>query len=192
MTAIASMLIGALALSAAPPTWVAPPSWGAVTRLAAVLPVCSVEPEPPAYYSFPLVTTRRVPGTGQATGTAHVTFAPSPFGVALTRDGSYELDLSLSMQRLPEPTEGAFVVWLTTPTLDRIERAGVLTPGKPFEARVAWNKFLVVVTLESDPDTAEDVWSGPIVLRGLSRSGLMHTMAGHGPFEKENCAQYGY
>jgi len=26
----------------------------------------------------------------------------------------------------------------------------------------------------------------------VSRSGLMHTMAGHGAFQQENCAAYGY
>ena len=36
------------------------------------------------------------------------------------------------------------------------------------------------------------MWTGPIVIRGMSRSGMMHTMAGHGPFEEENCAAYGY
>jgi hypothetical protein len=29
-------------------------------------------------------------------------------------------------------------------------------------------------------------------MRGMSRSGMMHTMAGHGPFQQENCARYGY
>jgi len=36
------------------------------------------------------------------------------------------------------------------------------------------------------------MWTGPVVMRGMSRSGLMHTMAGHGAFEQENCAAYGY
>ena len=36
------------------------------------------------------------------------------------------------------------------------------------------------------------MWTGPVVSRGMSRSGLMHTMAGHGPFETEPCAVYGY
>ncbi|MDE2875730.1 MAG: hypothetical protein OXU69_07275 [Gemmatimonadota bacterium] len=31
-----------------------------------------------------------------------------------------------------------------------------------------------------------------VVIRGMSRSGMTHTMAGHGPFEEENCAAYGY
>ena len=55
-----------------------------------------------------------------------------------------------------------------------------------------WNKFLVFVTLEPAEATGEARWQGPVVMRGLSRSGLMHTMAGHGPYEQEPCAVYGY
>ena len=59
------------------------------------------------------------------------------------------------------------------------------------QGEAGWNKFLVVVSLEEEPEAVER-WSGPIVLRGMSRSGMMHTMAGHGPFASEPCATYGY
>ena len=166
------------------------------TGLAAPAPVpggvCTADPEPPPYYAFPMVSTRRVPGTGPASGTGHVSFAASPFGIALAPDGSYRLDVRLEFDRLRPPRQGSYVVWFTTPTLDRIERAGVLDESFRFGGQVEWNKFLVVVTLEADPADNAEIWSGPIVLRGMSRSGMMHTMAGHGPFEKENCATYGY
>ncbi|HZD06335.1 MAG TPA: hypothetical protein VE173_15600, partial [Longimicrobiales bacterium] len=61
-----------------------------------------------------------------------------------------------------------------------------------FRGRSSWNKFLVVVTLEPTDGSDASTWSGPIVLRGMSRSGAMHTMAGHGPFQQEKCAAYGY
>lgn len=154
--------------------------------------VCAPDPEPPSYYAFPLVSTRRVPGTGPATGTGHVSFGSSPFGVAVSADGSYELDVWLEFDGLLPPREGGYVVWFTTPSLDQVERAGVLDASGRFRGRVHWNKFLTVVTLEPDPAHDAGVWTGPIVLRGMSKSGLMHTMAGHGPFEKENCATYGY
>jgi len=159
---------------------------------AAAPPMCLRDPDPPAYYQFPMVSTRRVPGTGPATGTGSVTFAASPFGVALASDGSYLMDVRLTFDGLRMPTEGGYVVWFTTPTLDRVERAGVLNESLRFTGPMRWNKFLVVVTLEADPELARDGWTGPIVLRGMSRSGMMHTMAGHGPFEKENCASFGY
>lgn len=155
-------------------------------------PVCAADPDPPAYYAFPMVSTRQVPGTGPSRGIGHVRFTPSPFGVSVAADGSYVLDVDLAFESLPPPRGGLYVVWFTTPSLDRVQRAGVLDASFRFTGRVAWNKFLAVVTLEPEDDPAASSWSGPIVLRGMSRSGLMHTMAGHGPFEKENCATFGY
>ena len=146
----------------------------------------------PDYYHFPMVSTRRVPGTGNATGVGEVAFAQSPFGVSLAEDGSYLYDFTVRFERLRPARDGAYAVWTTTPELDRIVLAGELADPAAFTGRVAWNKFLVVVTLEPEFDPEATAWTGPIVIRGMSRSGMMHTMAGHGPFEQENCAAYGY
>lgn len=146
----------------------------------------------PEYYRFPMVSTKRVPGTGNATGVGEVAFAQSPFGVALAGDGSYDYGFTVRFERLRPPRSGTFVVWATTPELDQVVLAGELTDPVSFSGKVAWNKFLVVVTLEPVFDPDATMWTGPIVIRGMSRSGMMHTMAGHGPFEEENCAAYGY
>lgn len=146
----------------------------------------------PDYYHFPMVSTRRVPGTGNATGFGEIVFTQSPFGISLTEDGSYLYDFTLRFERLNPARAGTYVVWTTTPELDRVVLAGELADPAAFSGKVAWNKFLVVVTLESAFDPDATTWTGPIVTRGMSRSGMMHTMAGHGPFETENCAAYGY
>lgn len=146
----------------------------------------------PEYYRFPMVSTRRVPGTGNASGVGEVAFVPSPYGVALGPDGSYLYDFSIRFERLGPVRDGAYVVWTTTPELDRIALVGELTDPAGFTGQVVWNKFLVVVTLEPAFDPEATMWTGPIVIRGMSRSGMMHTMAGHGPFEVKNCAAYGY
>ena len=146
----------------------------------------------PDYYRFPMVSTRRVPGTGNAAGAGEVVFSQSPFGVSLTEDGSYLYDFTLRFERLKPARAGTYVVWTTTPELDEVVLAGELSDPASFAGKVAWNKFLVVVTLEPAFDPGATTWSGPIVTRGMSRSGMMHTMAGHGPFEQENCAAYGY
>ncbi len=146
----------------------------------------------PDYYHFPMVSTRRVPGTGNATGFGEIVFTQSPFGISLTEDGSYLYDFTLRFERLKPARAGTYVVWTTTPELDRVVLAGELADPAAFSGKVAWNKFLVVVTLESAFDPDATTWTGPIVTRGMSRSGMMHTMAGHGPFETENCAAYGY
>ncbi len=149
-------------------------------------------PPGPEYYQFPMVSTRRVPGTGNASGVGEVAFTQSPYGIALGQDGSYQYDFTVRFDRLNPARGGTYVVWTTTPELDQIALAGELTNPAGFDGKVAWNKFLVVVTLEPAFDPDATMWTGPIVIRGMSRSGMMHTMAGHGPFEEKNCAAYGY
>jgi len=144
------------------------------------------------YYAVDLVTTKNLAGTARARGTGHVTFAASPFGVALAADGSYRYDVELRLTDMDPPEGGTLVAWTTTPQVDRVRRLGAFDDALGVRGEVAWNKFLVVVTLEATDDPAAETWSGPIVLRGMSRSGAMHTMAGHGPFQQELCAKYGY
>ena len=153
--------------------------------------ICTAEG--PEYYAFELVTTKNIPGTGLAIGTAQVAVAgSSPFSVAVTSDGSYEYDVHISLERVNVPTRGRLVAWITTRELDQIVRIGPLDSNLQASGHVAWNKFLVVITLEPGDDAGQMTWTGPIAFRGMSRSGTMHTMAGHGAFEKERCARYGY
>lgn len=152
----------------------------------------AVDPVGPAYYAIELVTTRRVPGSYTATGTASVSYAASPFGISLAEDGSYALDLSIGVKRLAPARTGTYVAWLTRPALSEVVRLGPLDAEHRITGSTAWNKFLVVISLEPDRATPGDRWTGPIVLRGMSRSGKMHTMAGHGPFQSEPCATFGY
>jgi hypothetical protein len=158
----------------------------------------------PDYYAIDLVPTRRVPGTGAAEGSAQVMFARSPFGIAVSPEGSYQQALDIRVTGLRARADGAFVVWAATSDLEQAARLGALdlSPNVRTEARlqatVDWNKFLVIVSFESRTATeiateaGADRWQGPIVMRGMSRSGMMHTMAGHGPFELEPCIKYGY
>ena len=149
--------------------------------------------EGPAYYAIELVTTRNIPGTGLATATAEVSLPiASPFSVAVAADGSYEYDLRVTLARMNVPRQGHLVAWVTTREIDRVERMGALDDDLRASGSVSWNKFLVVVTLESEDDPSRTMWTGPIVFRGVSRSGMMHTMVGHGPLQQENCAAYGY
>lgn len=175
------------------------PAHGATTswEYAASVPSC-VDPTPPDYYAFEMVTTRNVPGTARLRGQAEVTFVRgSPFGVSVSADGSYAYDVRLVLDDLPEaPAGSAWAVWLTKSDLSEITFAGTLDRGTDLVGRVRWNKFLAIVTLESAEAVAVEGgprrWQGPVVTRGMSRSGMMHTMAGHGPFQQENCAAYGY
>ena len=170
------------------------------------------------YYAIELVPTRNVTGTAFVDGRAEVTFRSSPFGVSIGADGSYVQDVHVRLDRLRAPAAGQeWVAWVTTTELDHIERLGALDAGGRVSGPVSWNKFLVVVTLEpaqppadgieprtaaarrapanqgADSSAAYDfAWRGPVAFRGMSRSGKMHTMVGHGPLQDENCAAYGF
>lgn len=167
----------------------------------AAMPVCAVDRGalPPDtvtggadYYAIPLVTTRNLPGTGYAEGTVAVAHAPSPFTVTLGEGGSYRQALTITLRRMKAPRSGVLVAWVATRELDVVERLGALGPDFTASGEVAWNRFIVVVSHEAEDDPEQERWAGPIALRGMSRSGMMHTMAGHGPFQQENCAAYGY
>jgi hypothetical protein len=151
------------------------------------------------YYGVDMVPTRRVPGTGSAVGTGHVTFSPSPFLVSTAKDGAYVYDVRLRLDRVKKPKSGILTAWAAKSDLSEIRKLGTLGEDLGAEGTVSWNKFLLVVTLEPGSGSGsgsgsgnDDRWKGPIVMRGMSRSGLMHTLAGHGPYEKEPCSKYGF
>jgi len=155
---------------------------------------CVSVPPGPEYYAFELFTTRNVPGTGLARGFAEIQVAgSSPFSVSLAPDGSYVYEVRVGLDRMKQPARGRLVAWIATPEIDRVERIGTLDASLHATGTVRWNKFLVVITLEPEgaPETA-GTWSGPVAFRGMSRSGMMHTMVGHGALQQENCAAYGY
>ena len=157
-----------------------------------VAPPCAA-PDGPAYYAIDLFTTKNVPGTGLASGRADIAAsASSPFSVALAPDGSYVYDVAVSLERMRAPREGRLVAWVTTPELDQVRRIGALDDRLQAHGSVAWNQFLVVVTWEPHDDPDATAWSGPVAFRGMSRSGMMHTMVGHGALQQENCAAWGY
>lgn len=146
---------------------------------------------PEAYYGIDLVPTKRVPGTGAGSGLGEVSFADSPFGVSVSDEGEYVYDIAIRLERLKPPKTGKLTAWVAKSDLSEVASLGPLDGELRVRGRVAWNKFLVVVTLEPEGELGNG-WRGPIVMRGMSRSGMMHTLAGHGPFEKEPCAKYGF
>lgn len=152
----------------------------------------AVENATPEFYRVELITTKRVPGSGMATGWGAITFTPSPFGVNLTPDGDYLRDVAISVKGLKPAASGHYVAWATTPSLATTTRLGVVGEDGAVHGQIAFNKFLLVISLEEDDGAFSQRWKGPIALRGMSRSGAMHTSAGHGPFVVENCTGYGF
>lgn len=155
--------------------------------LALAIPNGTAPPPPVPCVPDPLMTIRLVPTAhaNYASGTVELRFAASPFGVAVTVDGHHAYEAIVRTEGLGRATEATPVAWAATPELDRVEKLGPVAPGVPLAATVHLNKFLVFITAEESPDAER--WSGPILLRGISPSGRMHSMAGHGPFRGEPC-----
>lgn len=126
-------------------------------------------------YEFILEPTRRVPGSS---GRGQLRISQSPFGVSLSKEGHVVYDLELHVSGLPElPAGAAFVVWLSEPDLSHQEKLGALD-GPILSATISnWNKFLMIVSAERDPDT--NTRAGPVVLQGRSPSGYLESFQSH-------------
>lgn len=124
-----------------------------------------------------LAATQRGLGTE---GYMTITMAPSPFGVSLSQAGQYLYEVTVQLAARP-PAGRVYVAWAATPELDQTQKLGVIGESLSVTGQVGWMKFLVFVTAEPSDDG--DTWRGPVLLTGISPSGNLHTMAGHGIFE---------
>ena len=129
-------------------------------------------------FDIPLFNT---PKTPTAEGVARLVYASSPFGVAVTADGRASYDVQVTASGLPEPISlgdfHAFVAWEVSTDLAQWHRLGAIRNGNTTVGRAEMNKFLFVITAESDSSTTEHV--GPTVLHGTSPSGWLQTFLSH-------------
>lgn len=114
-----------------------------------------------------------------ATAYATLSFAPSPFTVAVNADGRFLYTLDLHIEGLPEPSTfgdyDRYVAWVTTPTFYPEVRLGQVSNGETRIGPVQFDKFVLLVSAEGSaagdaPDTER---SGRLVLRGESPSSRM-------------------
>lgn len=119
-----------------------------------------------------------------ATGEARLVFAESPFGVAVTVDGRAQYDVQITAANLPRLSElgtyKAYVAWAATPDLQRWDRLGTIRNGRNTVGHVNLNKFLLVITVESD--STSTVHAGPTILHGTSPSGWLQSFLNHPMF----------
>ncbi|HEY3932998.1 MAG TPA: hypothetical protein VGL65_00100 [Gemmatimonadales bacterium] len=129
-------------------------------------------------FDIPMFNT---PAAPTAHASARLTFAPSPFGVAVTADGRASYDVTIVAAGLPAPeTLGqfhAYVAWAVTPNLAQWRRLGAIDNGTTTVGGIEFNKFLLVVTAAADSGTASH--AGPTVLHGTSPSGWLQTFLSH-------------
>lgn len=138
------------------------------------------------YYTFVLLPTQSIPGSSAMSGEVSLDFGTSPFGVTTAADGSYRYEVHVSVQDRPR-AEGEWVAWVARNDLQATARLGALDEYGRAHGTVEWNKFMVVISLEQEASEEAVRWSGPIVMRGLARSGLLHTKGGHAPFQQPLC-----
>ena len=149
--------------------WSAPPASGQAVDAVLRCPALDVRgaAADPDLYCIELIHAPDFPG---ASGTVELTPTPSPFGVAVTVDGHHRFDLAVHLAGLPDPAAlgdySGYVAWATTPRLRPIVNLGSVANGRTPVGPVDLDKFLVLVTAESDPAAA--AWEGRIVLRGTS------------------------
>lgn len=133
-------------------------------------------------YDIPLFATPRF---AAATGHARLVYAPSPFGIAVTADGRARFDVQVTAAGLPARDSSgaatAYVAWATSTDLATWKRLGVIRNGTTTVGTVDMNKFLLVITAESDSATAQQ-HVGPTVLHGTSPSGWLQTFLSHPMF----------
>jgi len=126
----------------------------------------------PSIYCLPLFSTDKAP---EASGTAVLRPEPSPFGLAVTRDGRVLSRVVLTLSGLPDPaTLGpyhSFVAWATTPDLDPVIALGAVTNGRTITGPIGLERFIIMVSAERSAGTRTR--NGPLVLRGSSPSQLM-------------------
>jgi suppressor of ftsI len=96
---------------------------------------------------------------------------PSPFDVAVTRDGNPRYQVVISIAGLSRALLGghgspAYVAWMTTIGLDSAIRLGTVHDGRTVLGETTREQFRILITAESSPEIA--VRSGPLVFRGTS------------------------
>jgi len=137
-----------------------------------------VKPEP---HRFVLLPSGKV---ARASGLVNLIPAWSPFGLAVSSEGSFVYDLAITVDGLPDPRSlggyTMYVAWLATPSLDRVQNLGPIKNGDKLTLTADWNKMMVVITAEAA--LGANQWAGTIVLSGRSPSARLENFAGHDLF----------
>ena len=153
----------------------------AVGGLASAAPaqegLCTPEPPPGVRPSADLycLHLEPAPGLARVRGVVELGQAPSPFGIAVSREGAQVYRARAILSGLPAPASlgpyGAYVAWLTTPTLYPMVKLVEVMNGTTRLGSVAFNKFIVLITAEASAEVEER--RGRLVLRGQSPSSRM-------------------
>ncbi len=117
-------------------------------------------------YCIELFPTPQAP---EAAGTVQLDWVPGPYTVSVTRDGTQQFNLRISLRGLPGLPPGpraGYVAWAAPPTMSRITRLGPVRGGESTLGPVTMDRFVVLISAE--PDTSAVERRGPLLLRGES------------------------
>lgn len=124
---------------------------------------------------YPYISLTATTQVTSASGRVDLLPVASPFGVAVTVDGSQRYRTRFVVRGLPNPSVlgpySVYVAWAASWFLEDAQQLGLVSTGEGELAEVHWSKFRILITAESSPDVREP--SGPVVLRGISPSGRL-------------------
>ena len=141
--------------------------------LAAQSSLCAGD-EPPLGASRDLYCIELVPAVGirSASGRVELGRTPGPFTVDVTVDGHLRYTPVLSLSGLARPASHggylAYVAWVAPPTMEHVQRLGVVTNGRTVLPRIALDKFVILISAEASASATE--MNGRLILRGMSPS----------------------
>ena len=124
-------------------------------------------------YCVNLAATSSMP-SGQ--GYVRMIPAENPYGVSVTPEGHHSYQLEFNISELPDPSSlgddlVTYIAWVTTPQLFPVIKLGAVGNGTFIYGPVSFNKFRVLISVESSHDVEER--QGKLVLRGDSPSNRM-------------------
>jgi len=120
-------------------------------------------------YCAELIPTPEYPG---ARAVLELTPVPSPFDVAVTRDGKARYRIVISIAGLPRhapqgtATPAAYIAWMTTMDLDSAVKLGPVSGGRTVLGETTRDQFRILVSAERS--AASRTRTGPLVFRGTS------------------------
>jgi hypothetical protein len=110
-------------------------------------------------------------------GLLYPAYAPTGFAVSEKGTLVYDIEATFSGLGGGSATGAHYIAWIAEPTLVKVIKLGEISNGSHRFENITLNKFILLVTIE--PNAAVATRSGPIVLRGISPSGLLQSFIGH-------------
>ena len=131
-------------------------------------------PESPLSPSRDLYCIELVRAVGVRSGVGRVELgrAAGPFTVDASADGHLRYTPAITLSDLPQPSSlgryATYVAWVASPTMDVIQRLGIVRNGRTVLPAISLDKFIVLISAEESANATD--MRGRLMLRGMSPS----------------------